>query len=68
MDDATKPGGYSSVTNTAVRSAERLIGAASLLSMLEEKAETGGTITSPELSAIRCIVETCANDLDATWQ
>lgn len=51
------------MVNAAVQSSERLKGAASLLRMLEDKADSE-QITASELSAVRCIVETCANDLD----
>lgn len=49
--------------NVAVRSSERLEGAASLLKMLEDKADSQ-RITASELAAVRCIVETCAKELD----
>ena len=51
------------LVNVVVRSSERLEGAASLLKMLEDKAESD-QITPAELAAVRCIVETCASDLD----
>ncbi len=61
----------SPVTNemagTVVDSAQKLEGAASLLKMLEDKAEREG-VTSAELAAVRCTVESCAAALDATWQ
>ncbi len=50
-----------------VRSSERLEGAASLLAMLEDKADSQ-RITAAELTAVRCIVEACANDLDAVLE
>lgn len=49
--------------NVMVRSSEKLEGAASLLKMLEDKADSD-QITPAELAAVRCIVETCAKDLD----
>ncbi|MCR2033969.1 hypothetical protein [Adlercreutzia mucosicola] len=61
--------GYSptkEMVNAMVQSSERLEGAASLLAMLEDKAGDE-QITASELSAVRCIVETCAADLDAAW-
>lgn len=45
-----------------VESSEKLEGAASLLTMLEDKADNQ-QITASELAAVRCIVETCASDL-----
>lgn len=54
------------VVNAIVQSSEKLEGAASLLSMLEDKADTQ-QISASELSAVRCIVETCAANLDAAW-
>ena len=45
-----------------VRASERLEGAASLLTMLENEADSR-QITASELAAVRCIVEVCANDL-----
>ncbi len=58
--------GYSptkEMVNAVVQSSERLEGAASLLRMLEDKADSQ-QITASELSAVRCIVESCAADLD----
>lgn len=55
------------LVNAMVRSSEQLEGASSLLSLLEDKADTQ-QITASELSAIRCIVETCATDLDEACQ
>ena len=52
------------MANAAVQSSERLEGATSLLTMLEDKADNE-QITASKLSAVRCIVETCAADLDA---
>ena len=51
------------MVNAVVQSSERLEGAASLLAMLEDKADSE-QITASELSAVRCIVEACASDLD----
>ena len=50
-----------------VESAEKLEGAAELLKLLEDKADNK-KITAAELAAIRCIVESCAQALDASWQ
>ena len=47
-------------------STERLKGAASILCMLEDKAG-GEPVTTPEIAAVRCVVESCAADLDAAW-
>ena len=51
----------------AVESAERLEGAAELLKLLEDKADIKA-ITAAELAAVRCIVESCAQALDASLQ
>lgn len=51
------------LVNVMVQSSEKLEGAASLLEMLEDKADNQ-RITASELAAVRCIVETCASDLD----
>lgn len=51
------------LVNVVVHSSEKLEGAASLLKMLEDKADSE-QITPAELAAVRCIVETCAGDLD----
>ena len=50
-----------------VRASERLEGAASLLAMLEDKADDR-QVTASELAAVRCILETCAADLDGAWE
>lgn len=50
------------LVNVVVHSSEKLEGAASLLAMLEDKADSV-QITAAELAAVRCIVETCASDL-----
>ena len=50
-----------------VRASERLEGAASLLAMLEDKADNR-QITTSELAAVRCIVEACAADLGGAWE
>ncbi|MEY8315618.1 hypothetical protein [Adlercreutzia muris] len=55
------------MVNAAVQSSERLEGAASPLAMLEDKADSE-QITASELSAVRCIVEACASDLDAVLE
>ena len=51
------------LVNVMVQSSEKLEGAASLLEMLEDKADNQ-RINASELAAVRCIVETCASDLD----
>ena len=55
------------MVNAVVQSSERLEGAASPLAMLEDKADSE-QITASELSAVRCIVEACASDLDAVLE
>lgn len=50
------------LVNVMVQSSEKLEGVASLLEMLENKADTQ-RITASELAAVRCIVETCAANL-----
>ena len=55
------------MASTVVDSAQKLEGAASLLKMLEDKAEREG-VTSAEIAAVRCTVESCASALDASWQ
>ncbi len=55
------------MVNAAVQPSERLKGAASLLRMLEDKVDNE-QITASELSAVRCIVEACASDLDAVLE
>ncbi|MDJ1649882.1 MULTISPECIES: hypothetical protein [Gordonibacter] len=49
-----------------VRSTERLEGAASILAMLEEKAGSE-SVTPSEIAAVRCVVESCASELDGAW-
>ena len=51
------------LVNVMVQSSEKLEGAASLLKMLEDKADNQ-QITAAELAAVRCIVEACESDLD----
>ena len=51
------------LVNVMVQSSEKLEGAASLLEMLEDKADSQ-RITASELAAVRCIVEACAANLD----
>lgn len=51
------------LVNVMVQSSEKLEGAAALLEMLEDKADSQ-RITASELAAVRCIVETCAANLD----
>lgn len=55
------------LVNVVAHSSEKLEGAASLLTMLEDKADNQ-QITAAELAAVRCIVETCASDLDAVLE
>lgn len=55
------------MVNAVVQSAEKLEGAAKLISMLEDKADVE-QITPAELAAVRSIVETCAADLDDAWK
>lgn len=55
------------MVNAVVQSAEKLEGAAKLISMLEDKADVE-QITPTELAAVRSIVETCAADLDDAWK
>ena len=55
------------VAAAIVRSSEKLEGAASILAMLEDRADSR-RVTASELSAVRCIVETCAADLDRAWE
>ena len=57
-----------SAVNAVVESADKIEGAASLLLLLEEKAEDDGIITSSELAAIRSILESCAEDLNDAFQ
>ena len=49
-----------------VRSTERIEGAASILAMLEEKAD-GGRVTPSEIAAVRCVLESCAAELGDVW-
>ena len=55
------------LVNVVVQSSEKLEGAASLLTMLEDKADTE-QVTASELAAVRCIAETCASDLDTVLE
>ena len=50
------------LVNVMVQSSEKLEGAASLLEMLEDKADNQ-RIAASELEAVRCIVEACAANL-----
>lgn len=50
------------LVNVMVQSSEKLEGAASLLEMLEDKADNQ-RITASELAAVRCVVEACAANL-----
>ena len=38
-----------------------------MLAMLEDKAD-GRQVAASELAAVRCIVESCAADLDGAWE
>ena len=49
-----------------VRSTERIEGAVSILAMLEEKADEG-RVTPSEIAAVRCVLESCASDLNDAW-
>lgn len=55
------------LVNVMVQSSEKLEGAASLLAMLEDKADSE-QITAAELAAVRCIVETCAGNLNVALE
>lgn len=65
MGDAAKVN--EAMERAVVESAERLEGAAKLLKLLEDKADREA-ITAAELSAVRCVVESCAKSLDDSWQ
>lgn len=54
------------LTHALVRSTERFEGVSSILSMLEDKAG-GERVTVFEIAAFRCVVESCAADLDVAW-
>ena len=49
-----------------VRSTERLEGASSILSMLEDAAGSR-SVSAPEIATVRCVVESRDADLDAAW-
>lgn len=55
------------LVSVRVQSSGKLEGAASLLEMLEDKADNR-RITASELAAVRCIVETCAANLDGVLE
>lgn len=55
------------MVNVVVQSSEKLEGAAKLITMLEDKADTE-RITPGELAAVRTVVEACAADLDGAWK
>ena len=55
------------LVNVMVRSSEKLEGAASLLTILENKADNQ-QITAAELAAVRCIVETCVANLSTVLE
>ena len=54
------------LVNVTVQSPEKLEGAASLLAMLEDKADNQ-KVTASELTAVRCI-EACAANLDGVLE
>ena len=56
------------LAGAVVESSDKLAGAASLLRLLEEKAENGGAVGGQEISAIRCVVEACAEALESAWR
>ena len=43
--------------------AQKLDGAASILALLEDKADSDG-VTASELSSVRCVIECCSKKLD----
>ena len=55
------------MVNVMVESSEKLEGAASILLMLEDKADNQ-QIKSSELAAVRCIVETCVANLSTVLE
>ncbi len=55
------------LVNVTVQSPEKLESAASLLAMLEDKADNQ-KVTASELTAVRCIVEACAANLDGVLE
>lgn len=55
------------MVNAVINSAEKLEGAARLIAMLEDKADSE-RITPGELAAVRAVVETCATELDDAWK
>ena len=61
MADAVKVN--ENMERAAVESAEMLEGAAELLKLLEDKADNQ-TISPAELTAVRCVVESCAKALN----
>ena len=65
MADAVKVN--EEMERAVVESAEKLEGAAELLKLLEDKADRK-SITTAELAAVRCIVESCAQALDESLQ
>jgi len=65
MVDAAKVN--ENMERAVVESAEKLEGAAELLKLLEDKADREA-ITAAELAAVRCVVESCAQALDSSWQ
>ena len=57
------------VVTAIVQSSERLEGAASILAMLEEKADASGEGVKPsELAAVCSIIEMSVEQLDAAWE
>lgn len=50
-----------------IESVDKLKGAASLLDLHEDKADSK-RITASELAAVRCVIESCFESLDASLQ
>ena len=65
MVDAAKVN--EAMERAVVESAEKLEGAAELLKLLEDKADREA-VSAAELAAVRCVVESCAESLDDSWQ
>lgn len=55
-----------SIAGDAMMVVQKLDGAASLLALLEEKADDEG-VSSSEIMSIRCIIECCSKELDALF-
>lgn len=57
------------VITAIVQSSERLEGAVSILTMLEEKASASKPgVAASELAAVRSIIEASVKQLDAIWE